>query len=252
MQRQDDDDEFFHVTCHITGNLRSKIAKGEYVDLEQLLPKSKGAGGYVLVGEHTEESRVELVTRDGHTYFKPVKETQITGLRKWEQAFRVYAAIYTEHNPERSGEIWQYIHNINIAASSFHWNNVANYDVTFRHLMSARPHRSWAKLYNQGWNLAMRDPIGKTGVTQSFNQQRDNNDIVRNQGGFKKNKTCRDYCCWKYNKNKCSDTKCEFDHRCTYCGGWNHSFYNCRKRLGKRKSHDGNSNGAGRSGAGKN
>ena len=82
----------------------------------------------------------------------------------------MYATIYTESNPERSGEIWQYMHVINVAASSFQWDNVANYDLTFRQLMACRPHRSWAKLYNQGWNLAMRDPIGKVQTVTNYQQ----------------------------------------------------------------------------------
>ena len=89
----------------------------------------------------------------------------------WEQAFHVYAAIYMDVNPERSGEVWQYIHVINVTASSFQWDNVANYDLTFRQLMAFKPHRSWAKIYNQGWNLAMRDPLGKNqSVTYNSNQ----------------------------------------------------------------------------------
>ena len=35
-----DDDEFSHVTCHLNVNLKDKIARGEFVDLERLLPKS--------------------------------------------------------------------------------------------------------------------------------------------------------------------------------------------------------------------
>ena len=116
LQNMDDDDEFFHVTGHINGNLRSKIAKGDFIDLELLLPKDRNNFG---LANGNDDNRVELVSRDGHTYFKPIKENQITGLRRWEQAFRVYAAIYTKNNPERSGEIWQYIHTINLAASSF-------------------------------------------------------------------------------------------------------------------------------------
>ena len=154
----DDDDEFFHITCHINPTLRNKIAQGEFIDLEQLLPKDKSLNGMSV---QQEEHKVELVSSGSHTYFRPMKDTQITGLRKWEQAFRVYAAIYTESNPERSGEIWQYMHGINVAASSYHWDNVASYDLTFRQLMAFKPHRSWVKTYNQGWNLAMRDPIAK-------------------------------------------------------------------------------------------
>ena len=84
----------------------------------------------------------------------------------------MYAAIYTEANPERSGEVWQYMHVINVAASSYHWDNVASYDLTFHQLMAFKPHHSWAKLYNQGWNLAMKEPLGRCNATQSsYNNQ---------------------------------------------------------------------------------
>ena len=130
LQNMDDDDQFFHVTCHIEQGLRDKIARGEFVNLDKLLPKDKGGcGGNIPM--NGVESKVELVSKDGHTYFRPVKDSQVNGLRK-----SVYAAIYTEANPERAAEIWQYCHTINIAASSYHWDNVAYYDVTFRQLMS--------------------------------------------------------------------------------------------------------------------
>ena len=153
-----------------------------------------------------------------------MKDNQITSLKRWEQAFRVYAAIYTESNPERSGEIWQYTHAINVAASSFRWDNVANYDLTFRQLMAFKPHRSWAKIYNQGWNLVMRDPLSSSSKNNSHN----NNSQSQSTGN---GQSWRDRCCWRYNRNKCMSSSCDWDHRCTYCGGWNHSFANCRKRL---------------------
>ena len=36
--RLDDDDDFFHVSCHIDGALRLKIERGEFVELEKLIP----------------------------------------------------------------------------------------------------------------------------------------------------------------------------------------------------------------------
>ena len=38
-----DDDEFFHITCHIEPTLKAKIERGEYVELEKLLPKIKNS-----------------------------------------------------------------------------------------------------------------------------------------------------------------------------------------------------------------
>ena len=32
------DDDFFHISCHMDQNLRSKIERGEFVDLKKLLP----------------------------------------------------------------------------------------------------------------------------------------------------------------------------------------------------------------------
>ena len=71
----DDDDQFFHVTCHIELSLKSKIERGDFIELDRLLPKDpSGAGGSY---NQYDENKVELVSRGGHTYFKPIKETQI-------------------------------------------------------------------------------------------------------------------------------------------------------------------------------
>ena len=132
----DVDDQCFHVTCHIDEGLKSKIQRGEFVDLERLLPK-------IHSQRNSHENKMELVYKDGHSYFVPaVTDGKINGIRRWEQAFRVYAAIYSEANPARAAEIWQYVHIMNTAAASYSWENVSNYDYTFRHLMSQYPQRS--------------------------------------------------------------------------------------------------------------
>ena len=134
----DEDDEFFHLTCHVDHLTRSKIEQGEFVELEKLLPRDKF---------RKSNDRLELIHRDGATFFAPAGgESKITNVRHWEQAFRIYAAIYSMANPHRSAEIWQYVYVINTAASSYVWDNVANYDFTFRHLMAENPQRSWAKV----------------------------------------------------------------------------------------------------------
>ena len=133
------DDDFFHLTCHIEPSLIHKIEKGEFVELEKLLPKdrmqfTRGGG---------EENRLEWVQCDGSTYLVSAgRDAKITGIRQWEQAFRAYATIYCAANPQRSKEIWQYISVINTAASAYTWDNVYNNDITFRHLMAFNPNRS--------------------------------------------------------------------------------------------------------------
>ena len=205
--------------------MRCKIKRGEFVDLEHLLPKDR------LGGKQAEERKLEIFSRDGVAYFASTSDkngSKINGLRWWEQAFRVYAAVYSRANPNQAPEIWQYVHIINLAASAYSWDNVSFYDHTFRQLMSSNPNWSWAKLYNQGWNLAMTEPLGKGG--NNFTTHKSGR--TRASGSSKKD--WHDYCCWRFNKNKCDrGSNCDWDHRYTYCGGWYHSFLSCRKRLKK-------------------
>ena len=134
---EDNDDDFFHVTCHVDSGLKSKIQQGDFVDLDKLIPKEKGVGG----NPFQEEGAMELVSRDGHTFFMPARssEAKITSLKCWDQAFRIYAAIYTEANPIRATEIWCYVYVIHKASQ---WDNVSFYDITFRRLMAEKPWRN--------------------------------------------------------------------------------------------------------------
>ena len=144
------DDEFFHLTCHVEPNLKVKIEKGEFVELEKLLIKDRFKGA----SQNVAGQRLELNNRGGETYIMPAeRENRIMNVRRWEQAFRTYAAIYSQAYPHRAAEIWQYVYVINLAASTYVWENVANYDYTFRQLMACNPLRSWANIYLQMWNL---------------------------------------------------------------------------------------------------
>ena len=117
------------------------------------------------MGGYSSQGDIERIRKDGATFMLPdsgvAKDQKITNVRKWEQGFHVYAAVYSEINPDRSAEIWQYVHIINTAASSYAWENVAFYDYTFRQLMERKPSRSWAKIYTQMWNLAMTDHLNR-------------------------------------------------------------------------------------------
>ena len=95
LRSQDDDDDFFHITCHVDPTLKEKIEKGEFIDLEVLLPKERCGGSHV----YRDEKHLELVQRDGQQFYAPVQAQKINNVRKWEQAFRIYAAIYTQANP---------------------------------------------------------------------------------------------------------------------------------------------------------
>ena len=221
---EDQDDDFFHLTSHLDDNLKGRIELGEFIDLDRLLPKSR-----TQIMSDADQSMQQFVNRDGSVYWAPpVKESRITNIRQWEQAFRIFAAVYCNANPSRSTEIWQYVFVINTAATSFAWENVYYYDITFRQLMARKPKRSWAKTYTQLWNLAMCDPLNKSGTSGGGNS---NTYVSSDKGGGSKHTSWRDRCCWRFNRgNKCRKWNCKYDHRCKECGGYSHNYTNCNKR----------------------
>ena len=227
------DDDFFHLTCHIEPNLINKIENGEFVELERLLPKEG------VNYRKTDENKLAWVQRDGETYLAPVidRNSRITSIRRWEQAFRMYATVYSGAHPDRAKEVWQYIHVINTAAATYAWENVYSYDITFRHLMAFNPSRSWAITYNQMWNLCMKDPIVKAPpfnrsfVTENMTPNKaGGSDVANSHGGRRKY-------CWSFNRGeKCRfGSACKFVERCSYCDKASHGKHACPK-FGKNDS----------------
>ena len=77
----DTDDDFFHVTSHIDQALKSKIVKGEYIELEKLLPRNDSN----RLGRLTNETKYQMLVRDGETYWGPMPNSnKITNIRKWD------------------------------------------------------------------------------------------------------------------------------------------------------------------------
>ena len=240
LRNFDQDDEFFHVTSQIDPNLRTKIERGEYVDLERLLPKDKFSfGNRSNAHDEMNKQLFQLISQGTNSYLSPpeAKTGRVNNIRKWDQAFRVYAAIYTQANPSRSGEIWQYVYVIHTAATSNPWENVAYYDITFRELMASKPWRNWGKTYTQGWNMAFNNNSTHGTMGYNHNSSRPSYSQNNHQNHQNNQTNWKDDCCWRFNKNKCkrTSTDCRYDHRCAHCAGWYHSWTNCRKRLGSRQ-----------------
>ena len=135
------DERFSHYTAHVDKTLKEKIKKGEFVDLEKLLPKTK------RVNKNNEDG-VELVTKNGSLYLLPVGEKEsatINSFRRWDKAFQVYAGMYMRSHPHGANEMLQYINTIETAAESFVWSDVYSYDQIFR----------------QAWTMILKEVIPK-------------------------------------------------------------------------------------------
>ena len=107
--------------------------------------------------------------------------------------------------------------------------------------MSVKPWCNWGKTYTQGWNMALSNGLHNTGGGARAINTPSGVAVMSARSAGKTGKDWRYDCCWKYNKRKCtkSGNECKYNHRCTYCAGWSHGYYNCRKRLGHGESSKG-------------
>ena len=213
----ENDANFLTSTCHVEPALGEKITYGKWLELDKLLNKrSKDV-------KQNEAQKMELMNKDGLCYWGPAKdnENKITGIRRWEEAFKVYMMIYTKANPTRASEILAYADIIAGAGQTFTWENVSNYDFYFRKLMENSPGRSWARTHTQLWTLTMKDHLpprsklqGSTGVKKDW----------------------REIACWRFNQGKCTKqaSDCKFEHRCLGCGSFNHVYSSCFRKKGSK------------------
>ena len=201
------DKSYLVIWNQIDDGLHRKIVNHEYVDFAKLLCRDR------LTNE--ENTRMELVSRGGSTYFIPVSDREssvsVSNFGRWEQAFRAFSNVYIQAYPSRATKLIQYNHLIYTASLSFTWDNVYRYDKEFRMHLSNFPHCNWGVILQQAWSIYLKDRIVK------HNEDRTGN-------GGKRKEICK-----RFNKGKCtSGYRCSYDHRCLICGKFGHGAHICR------------------------
>lgn len=213
--------------CRIDKSLKLKCMRGEFVDLERLLPKKPLHSGR----DRTRRLTLVSATGDRPRFIEEADDNVINSYKKWEAAFEVYASLYVRANPGRADELYDYKHLIRDGANDYIWDNVYDYDIEFREHMDEHPDRMWSEMLVKEWARRVKihlnqrpggnSRIGQSGVRQEW---RDPNDIA----------VCR-----RYNAGRCTYGKaCKFAHRCQVCGKHGHGASICRKRSDRSDKPD--------------
>lgn len=210
---------------HVDLAMRNRILRGEFVELDKLLPHQGKRGSQ-------SRSRMQLCNQDGRAFWMAeVDDSVINSYRKWEQAFEIYASIYITAFPNRAGELYDYKHVIRDAADNFVWENVAGYDDEFRRHLGTHPTRGWTPKLADEWSKHMKTQIHRGpdkavlpgGAGQGRTIQNANNN---NNPGNKSREICR-----RYNKGRCTfGQACKFLHKCAKCFKFGHGASICRRK----------------------
>ena len=214
------DQDYLVIGGHIDESTQLKIIIGKYIDFSKLIPRDK-----ILVEE---ENRLELVVKNGRTFWSQVNETvSINCFSRWEQAFRIYLNVYTRAHPKKSSELIQYNHIIHSISLTYVWNNVYSYDKEFRLHLSKHPERNWSVILQQAWSMKLRDRLPRSGENFS-NHRSSQQNYTSNSNQMSKSR--RGDFCKLYNKGHFKfGSSCKFEHKCSYCGKFRHRVIHCRK-----------------------
>ena len=197
------------IALHVPSELCIKIWKGEYVNLAQLLRREtrdrvSGRGSNVTI---TEQGTIELF---------PKFTKQISYIREWIDAFLIYTYIVAKKQPEKAGELIQYMATIREAESrsgSTDW--LKTYDENFRLRQAVTP-MPWGRIHADLWLKAM---CLSAPINQRVNQSTTNNTFSRGKN-----------ICYEYNSARgCRFPNCKYAHICLVCRG-DHTQIKCSQK----------------------
>ena len=120
--------------------LRDRITRGEYIDLDELLPECIGSDSdFVLHLSVGAGQSVQLVQKAAHKR-APVVKRHIHDIATWVEAFTTYTRILVDAASVKAGDILAYQATIIEANSTYMTNGWLTYDRRFRLALASMPH----------------------------------------------------------------------------------------------------------------
>ncbi len=209
--------------AHVIPSVKSKVAKGEYVDLAYMLE------GATDVNETQNAYSLNVSLTDdpakGNVFIRsPGPKRKIDTIAQWTDAFIVYAYTFLKAHPERERELLVYMRTVRRAST--YAGNWKLYDQQFRLKRQNDPSLSFASIDTELWLVYV---VG--GKTTQGNIRSTTNNQQGSIGGDTKSYGSRDSnACWGFNRPAgCVRPvgTCRFRHECTKCKKTNHGAHKC-------------------------
>jgi hypothetical protein len=193
-----------NIGIHFSQQLKEKIVKREYVDLENLLPVTLSEANNV-------GSRNIVMDQFGMLKLQTKTNKNITDICIWIDAFLTFSSIYLNAHPNSAQGLFKYMFSIKLGASRSKDLGWRDYDKQFRMKKERSPSLSWGDIDMELRVLSISQ--GHNSNTQSY----------IHQSPYGK---CFDY----NNKGKCERSNCRFAHKCIPCSEPRQAIYCQLKR----------------------
>ncbi|XP_072178778.1 uncharacterized protein [Diadema setosum] len=225
----------------IPHNIREKIWKGEFIDLNLLIDNQDHATQVMQDMAEQERANLTVAQVDGTWVLKPVTppptKNKIFSIEAWTNAFLVYMSIYIEAHPTSTHDLLKYCHLIRSAASRYRGLGWRDYDKEFRHRLH-RKGGAWAIMDGELWLLHVVSG-GSPRMTRGFNyppqstretrgtERRRYQPLAKPNRNFRPSTPRTLQYCYDFNNGTCTRRYCRYMHKCMQCGKNGHKKTQC-------------------------
>ncbi len=206
------------IDNHVPNNIKSKIAKSEYIDLAFLL---EGSIDITRPNIYSLNLNIGEADTGNITLKSPGPKRRIDNIQNWTDAFIVFTYIYLQTHPEKQRELLVYMRTIRRAATF--GAGFKLYDLQFRLQQQNSPARSWASLDSELWIVYV---LGSKSTTPT--------PFRPTPGGSQPSGATRPSIpsgvCFNFNKSQgcpLPKDKCRYKHECGKCAGKTHNLQSC-------------------------
>lgn len=208
----------------IPGRLAQRIWRGEFIEMEELLP----------------ENAARYASEENPSKAKEKNNTKIVSPLAWVECFQAFTAVVACKSPERVPDLLAYSTLIVHAARQFEGDAWLIYDRNYRQQAAAMQLTKWAEVNTSLWTLAFSQAKPAPHCSHCMSVDHRANDCPKskkldkstpsqgNTSGERVLPICRDW-----NFATCRSSTCRFRHVCLDCHGL-HPQSDCR---GGRRYH---------------
>ena len=203
-----------HLSPPVPGKLAQKIWRGEFVDLNLLLPHRLGAPEPTLADAFQNKQR---------------ETKQISSIEHWMVCFNSYISVMALHYPERVRDMLAYASLIAKAAYDYEGTPWLSYDTHFRTLAASMRLQSWCtidqSLWSQHFNRATlrTSNSGALAIGPYQAEAGPSGGKAKPSGGTRPKERWVPYgrspICMKWNREGCRSALCSYRHVCLNCHG---------------------------------
>ena len=145
------------ISHHVDSQMKQKIVNGEFVNFATLLVRDHSA---------VQTASTLSVDNRGQLVAQPKQPNKLTTIERWTDTFVIFASVYLAAHPERTLQLWKYLHDIRLGASkAVGW---INYDEQFRLRMAMNPSMDWGKVDGELWLMCMTPSLASPSKPQNL------------------------------------------------------------------------------------